>query len=125
MNLLLSVLLALSFTAPQNINIRLTHYFESVNDSYFDGTLPKDVIVYSDDAEGNMGLTDRCNGNSFCIHINPKLNTAKPSEALTVMHEACHVWVESTIGPQFDVHGAVWQGCMHRLANQNAFEGIW
>jgi hypothetical protein len=123
MKILLSVLLALNISGTPNV--RLTHQYESYNDSYFDGTLPKDVVVYSENAEGNMGLTDRCNGSSFCIHLDPITNNTKPTESLTLLHEMCHVWVESSVGPQFDAHDAIWQGCMHRLANQNAFEGIW
>jgi hypothetical protein len=123
MNLLLAILLSIHIAGTPNI--RLTHQYESDNDSYFDGKLPKNVIVYSDGAEGNMGLTNRCNDRAFCIHINPELNPATPSEELTMFHEECHIEVETSFGPQFDAHGALWQRCMHRLANQGVFDTVW
>lgn len=124
--MLVTILTAISFLTPApKVSVRLTHLYEAYNDSYFDGRLPKNLIVYVDSAEGNVGLTDRCNGNELCIHLNGYYNNSAPTEELTILHESCHVYVLTAYGEQFDSHGALWQSCMHKLAREGALDSIW
>src|SRR6202044_1175423 len=117
------ILNAISFFQPAPVrSVRLTHLYETYNDSYFDGKLPNNVIVYVDGAEGNVGLTDRCNGTALCIHLNGYYNNSAPTEELTLLHESCHVYVLTAYGEQFDSHGPLWQSCMHNLARTGALD---
>jgi|SRR4029077_3128678 len=102
------------------ISVDLTHKYEEINDSYFFGKLPKDLIVYFSSAGGNMGLTTPV-GSSFRIEINGRLNPTEKEQYVTLYHEVCHV---STWGKDFDEHGPRWLGCMHYLMNSGAFDDL-
>lgn len=120
-------LLAINRVAPAHsapeVSVHLTHLYESYNDSFFDGHLPNGLRVYSGNADGDMAVTHQSDEPSEAwIEINPYYNNTPRTEALTLLHEMCHVYVA---GKEFDAHGAKWQTCMHTLANQDAFDNIW
>lgn len=111
-----------------HISVSLTHEYEVFNEEDYDGRLPKDLIVYSDDAEGNMGLkNNNCEmGERVCIHINPRFNNTGSTEAWTLKHEMCHVYVDEILNqPELDAHGPLFQSCMIRIADDGGFKGIW
>jgi hypothetical protein len=110
------------------ISVNLTHLYEEFNEEDYDGRLPKDLIVYSDNAEGNMGLKDdSCEmGERVCIHINPIFNNTASTEAWTLKHEMCHVYIDEVLKkPELDAHGPLFQSCMIRIADNGGFQGIW
>jgi hypothetical protein len=136
----ISALLAV-FTSPiLRAQRRYTHddsalqrQYEIDNDAYFDGSLPRDIqVVWSDiprDADGDyvMAVTDQdVLGNSSRIEIDTKSNITGVTEQLSLFHELCHV----STGPYVrahgeDPHGPAFTACMHRLADERAFEGLW
>jgi hypothetical protein len=103
-------------------------WFDGLNEVYFNGTLAPTRVLYSSGPDGDSVI-----GETFCdinpnggviactIYINPKYNTVEAIAAETVIHESCHAAVYN----EYEDHGPRWQGCMKRLANQGAFEGVW
>lgn len=99
----------------------LTHFYEAANDSYFDGKLPKNLIVYDTNMPGRLGQTS-ADGSSFRIDINLALNPSPKESRLTLYHEMCHIY---TWQAEDDKHGPRWVACMHNLALQGAFDDLW
>lgn len=108
-------------SAEGQVSVHLTELYKTADRLYFDNKLPTDVIVYLDDADGNMGLTT-AEGKTFRIDINPKLNPVSKEQELTLYHEMCHV---ATDGQDLDPHGPHWIHCMHVLADEDVFDDLW
>jgi SprT-like family len=104
------------------ISIPLTHRYEEINDSYFDGKLPQDVIVHLSNLGPTMGMTTPV-GPSFRIDLDLRWLPSPKEQEETLLHEVCHVSVG--VGKEFDGHGPKWQACMHRLSALGAFEQLW
>ena len=69
-----------------------------------------------------MGLTTRQEG-VYHIIIDAQANKAGRVAQMTELHEMCHVaqWGHGDMDP----HGPLFQSCMHRLADENAFDNLW
>ncbi len=103
----------------------LNQWYFAFNHQYFQDELPNDVIItrtLNDDRF--MALTFE-NSEHYHIAINPKYNISTKSERIDLLHEMCHVQMFIENDYQLDDHGSHWQACMHRLANQGAFENLW
>ena len=108
---------------PPVASVYLTHLYEADNDSFFDGKLPKNLIVYIGPAGDNMAVSHNVADSARAwIEVNPKYNNTPRTEELTILHESCHIYVA---GRESKEHGEMWESCMHRLADQNAFNDIW
>ena len=94
------------------------------NKLYFGGELPPAEVAYGPCPIYNvMACTYKDKGDGhFIIHLIPKYNVAPDTAHFNLLHESCHVahWDE-----EIEEHGPVFQKCMHRLADLNAFESIW
>lgn len=90
-----------------------------INKEYFQGKLPKTTVEWFN-ADDSIGLTT-CGEDSCNIYLNPKYNLAEVQAEMSLFHETCHV---ATYTEDFE-HGHKWQGCMHRLAMEGAFESSW
>lgn len=112
-----------SLQAP-TVDCPLDRWFAGYNETYFNDSLPKNTTVDFYDFEDVKII-----GDSFCfqqkcrIRIARQYQNARPVYLETLLHEMCHIdtWDAHEINP----HGPKWQTCMHRLANQNAFEDVW
>jgi predicted SprT family Zn-dependent metalloprotease len=125
MSMLTAVLAAIAFFNSQPApDARLTELYARFNVEDFDNQLPKDVLVYNVGDEEYMGVTLRV-GRTFKINIDPESNNTPRTEALTLKHEMCHVYILHTIGETFDQHGEAWQDCMKHLAATDAFKEVW
>jgi hypothetical protein len=98
------------------------------NQTYFYGTLPKDITIkYTDlDKDGNIGEESEAKSGHFTISLDKKTNPYLVMADLTLYHEECHVYltvnkVSDPTGP----HGEAFQGCMLRLAELGAMNGVW
>ncbi len=102
--------------------INLQVWFQSYDEDYFLGALPKNTIVSYGDLGGNMGITQRLEG-VYHITIDIEFNKAARVSQMTVLHEMCHEAQWGNDG--LDVHGPKFQTCMHRLAAAGAFDLLW
>jgi hypothetical protein len=109
------------------VSIALTHQYQVYNDGYFDGKLPKTLLVYVGSARGNAAITvniGNFNGlfEAEYIEINPAENPIRQEEYISLLHEMCHVSVGLT---EFEEHGPKWHQCMRTLAAEGAFDDLW
>ena len=110
-------------------------FYQGFDDTYFDGKLPNIPVHYSDEIEAKDGAIAEtlCTGTtpgSCEILIASQLKGYSAVVLEAELHEVCHVARTgmSDINPQTglqDNHGPGWNTCMKRLANADAFEGIW
>lgn len=125
--LLVSVLCFAGFTSwarpvADSDRIDLKIWYESYNEDYFLSALPKDTVLNYGNIWPNMGLTTHENG-AYRISIDADSNKAVRVAQMTLLHEMCHVaqWGHEDMNP----HGPKFQACMHRLADEGAFDQLW
>ncbi len=136
MRLFSLLLLALTLALPINsadADSDLQAWYNGYNQKYFQHELPEagsfsppDVIIdFRLNDPDKMGVTVFGSVDGY-IHMsfNPAFIKSTKTLRLTMLHEMCHIegFVEDV--HELD-HGPKWQGCMHRLANQGAFEELW
>ena len=101
----------------------LIENYRHMNDGYFDGDLPANVqIEYATDRNRPIGQTTYAT--PISIFVNSYYDRSEREALLTEDHEMCHVYVYETGGEAID-HGPRWVGCMHRLADEGAFDQLW
>jgi hypothetical protein len=132
----LAVVLAVTITigghtlfaqTEHSVSAPLTHQYQVYNDGYFDGKLPKTLLVYVGPARGNAAITINIGDVSGAftaeyIEINPAENPIRQEEYISLLHEMCHVSVGLS---EFEEHGPKWHRCMRTLAAEGAFDDLW
>jgi SprT-like family len=108
--------------SDDTVSIEWTHRYEEINDSYFEGKLPADVVVHLSNIQNDMGRTTPV-GKSYRIDLSPRWNPTEKELSITLFHEVCHIAVKWDV--ELDAHGPKWQACMHRLSALGAFEDSW
>jgi hypothetical protein len=119
----LIIMAMISFTnaAPDSLD----SWFAGYNHAYFQDELPKTTVITKDLTDDRfMALTFYENG-AYHIALNPKYNFSTKIERENLLHESCHILIFIEHEEEFDDHGPKWQHCMHRLADQGAFEDLW
>jgi len=109
---------------------QLQQFYRGFNETYFNGNLPDIPVTYSDEIYsqfGALGMTT-CHsgdktGETCHIRLASQFKDASSTILEAELHEACHVSLEGQ--QDTDDHGPKFQKCMKRLANADAFEGIW
>ena len=102
----------------------LEKWYQGYNHKYFGDELPAAIIVHTLKDEHRMAETEQA-GTYYEIRMNPKYEPSEQQARMTLLHEMCHVENLASPEPVFEDHGRVWQGCMHDLANEGAFEDLW
>lgn len=96
----------------------LKRWLNEYNRRYFAGKIPRDVRVYWEPADGNLGDAGQKDG-QWTIRIDPCLRFSSRMAKMALLHELCHV-AHPGCG-----HGPVFQKAMMRLAKQGAFAALW
>lgn len=99
-------------------------WYRGYNHAYFSDELPEVVITNDLKDDRLMAITDQV-GSSFSIRFNPKFNISMKQRNVNLLHEQCHISLVIEKQFELDDHGIKWQACMHRLANEGAFENLW
>lgn len=100
-------------------------WYLGYNEVYFNGELPKTVIIdHNLHDDRYMAVTDS-SGEYYRITFNLKYDPSPKQGRETLLHEQCHIQLAVEKETELDVHGKKWQSCMHRLANMGAFEDLW
>lgn len=98
----------------------LKDQYRFYNMMYFDDELPHDIAIkYGECGKpGDIACTDFLNG-AFKITLVKRMNPANILAYESLLHESCHIrtWGEKS-------HGKLWWGCMRRLFNQGALQGL-
>lgn len=104
----------------------LQFMYGDFNEEFFANHLPKNtkIIFETPIPSGAKGETQKVGGN-YIIFIDSYYDRDMGAATDTLFHEMCHVEVPWEAADGLDGHGPQFQGCMHRLANEGAFEDIW
>ena len=119
------------FSSPAEEQRFVDTWYAATNETYFDNKLPKDtqieihVIPPDSDAEYTIGQTTPLGDGHYLIELDPRFNLSGNQEAMTLDHEMCHVYLDQRDGDGDAKHGPRFQGCMQRLAIENAFNDLW
>lgn len=102
--------------------VYLVSAYDLFNEQYFNKRLPSSrmVDVRFGLAHGNLGETSICPG-GYYIEVNRRLNPADKQVYMTLLHEECHIATWGEIAKD----GPKWQSCMHKLADEGAFDTLW
>lgn len=105
----------------------LQYMYEVYNEEYFDNKLPKDTkVIYTTPIPDAMAQGETFKiGDSYVIWIDAHYDNSMGVASETELHEMCHVKLPWDIPDGIDGHGPKFQACMHNLADQGAFEGLW
>lgn len=118
----------LAFTPQKPIVCPLEKWFQTYNDTYFDGKLVVSSVAFAEMPLSTMGMTT-CEvvGTKICwIRISKHYQDTPPVYLETILHEACHVQIMQSIqGDELESHGPRFQACMLRLAEAGALKGLW
>ena len=99
----------------------LTKEYDAINFKYFDGALSHVDVQVTDLKTSWVADTRRCGDRCYVITISDYWTPAPVEKDEALLHEVCHVYVESNGTQNFDVHGPAWQACMLTLATKGAF----
>jgi hypothetical protein len=96
--------------------------YDTYNKLYYDGKLPKADVAYGPCPIRNVQACSYKVNGMITVRLIPKYNLAPDTAHFNLLHETCHIahWDE-----ELESHGPIFQKCMHRLADLNAFEGLW
>lgn len=119
---------------PADVDTDLRAWYNSYNTVYFQKELPEagnfsppDVIIdfHLHDPK-KMGITVFGAADGY-IHMgfNPDYIKSENTLKMVLLHEMCHVQMFVEEVHTLNDHGPEWQGCMHRLVNQGAFDNLW
>jgi hypothetical protein len=109
----------------------LTNEFTFYNNKYF-GAMPEVVTIqYGNLTEDDsMGKTYKMDNGSYLIVIDQKTNPILKTADGTLIHEMCHIKLNSIrdltfTSKELEDHGPSFQACMLDKASQGAFKDIW
>jgi hypothetical protein len=104
----------------------LDAWYATYNHMYFQDRLPKTTVITRNLTDDRFMAQTFYENNFYHIAINPRYNESRKTEKLNLLHESCHIEVFiDKEEDEFDDHGEHWQRCMHRLADEKAFENLW
>lgn len=118
----LMLFMAMTVAAEPLERINLKAWYDGYNEDFFLNHLPKASVRYHETDDTTMGYTFN-DEDGFNIVISPALNPTPGETKLTLLHEMCHVATYHDW--DLDAHGPRWKDCMHRLANEGAFDLLW
>ena len=115
--------------APRMTDERLQGWFNFWNTTLYEDKLPPTVVKWGDlTAQNDMGQT-------LCVHteegyrctiiIDRNTNPIERSAKLTLVHEMCHVVVDTSSAREFDAHGPKFQACMLERAKEGTLSDLW
>ncbi len=125
------LLIALPLTAAPRkrmTDAQLQGWFEFYNKTLFANKLPPTVVKWADlTFQDDMGHT-------LCLHIDEgyrctisidgDTNPVPRVAEMTLIHEVCHVYVDTT-APEFNEHGDNFQSCMLERAKEGTLRDLW
>jgi hypothetical protein len=128
-----------TFASPKHVppvNVAfLQEVYNSYNDTYFGGSLPKDTaILYApypeeplDVALTSCSIDPQTMKPTACtIYIAPYTNKARSVATGSMIHEMCHISTyQKGITSEAEGHGKVWTRCMMGVAQAGGFDGVW
>jgi hypothetical protein len=103
----------------------LKAWYASNNHQYFQDELPTDVVITHNLHDDRFQAVTFYENDYYHIVFNPKYNQSGKVERMNLLHESCHILIAVEKTEEFETHGKRWQACMHRLADQGAFEDLW
>lgn len=131
---LVALALVASFLTPtvhsEPQYVTLSQLYDGYNTEYFFGSLPKTArvewgeMINPDSGKPDMGQTDRI-GPIYHIIISVHYHPSMKEAQITLLHEMCHVQIWQSGLTELDQHGPLWKDCMHRLADEGAFDDLW
>jgi hypothetical protein len=102
----------------------LKRVYDTYNKKYFDGLLPKEAIVGTNDlASSECGIAVRHEESGheiFVIHIDPVKHNGSRDMRLTLLHEMIHL----KLFP-YQYHGKRFEEEKNRLTLRGATKGLW
>lgn len=108
--------LALAYTTGE-----MQAIFDTYNRVYWDGKLPKTVIVWTGLPKQRFGETEKQTDGSFLIRLDAVKNKEQNVAKTTLLHEMCHV---KTYGQDKTDHGDHWHAELHRIMLEGAFDDL-
>lgn len=113
-------------TSATNDDRHLDTWYATYNHEYFQDELPKTVVITRNLTDDRFMAQTFYENNFYHISINPRFNESRKIEKFNLLHESCHIYIFiNHEEDEFDDHGSHWQKCMHKLADQGAFELLW
>jgi hypothetical protein len=106
-------------------------WYKATNETYFDNKLPLDTKIEIHEippdvnSDYTVAQTTPLGNGQYLIEIDPRFNLIGDEEALSLDHEVCHVFLLQQNNNGDTKHGARFQGCMKRLADEGAFQDLW
>jgi SprT-like family len=94
--------------------------FDTYNREYWDGKLPKTVVVWTGLTK-RYGETEKQADGSFLIRLDAVKNKEQNVAKTTLLHEMCHV---KTYGQDKVDHGDRWHAELHRIMLEGAFDDL-
>ena len=104
----------------------LEPWYLGYNVKYFNNELPTTKIFIDHELkdDATMAVTHFI-GEIIYIRFNRRYEPDGNQARETLLHEMCHIRLKVDSDFELDNHGQKWQACMHKLANQGAFEDLW
>lgn len=106
---------------------KLRETYASLNDMYFQNSLPQDVVIdYGEYNPKYAGTTKPLPDGRFHIAINEMYAGSERMLLITILHESCHVktWDRDMSNGGAHQHGKYWRACMLQLDAQGIFREI-
>jgi predicted SprT family Zn-dependent metalloprotease len=122
--LVVAIILLAASTSGQP-DRHLDEWYASYNHAYFQDELPAKVIITRNLRDDRFIALTEYSGGFYHIEFNKKYTVSDITERETLLHEMCHLRQFVEHDDEFDQHGRHWQACMHKLADEKAFENLW
>jgi hypothetical protein len=115
--------------SPRLTDERLQGWFDFWNTTLWEGKLPPTSVRWGDlTAQNDMGHTlchSTDEGWRCSIVIDRDTNPVERSAKFTLLHEMCHVAVDTSSASEFDEHGPKFQACMLQLGKDGVLKDLW
>lgn len=99
----------------------LNKYYDGSNSEFFDGKLPKDVIIdWGEYDIDKMASVTKLPSGKFHIAFNERYSAADRVARMTLLHEECHIATWDELAK--NQHGPRWRTCMLNLYQVGAFK---
>jgi len=104
---------------------QLQSWYSAYNETYFDNSLPKNVVIdYDQHDDQYMATTMKWQNGTFHINFNRNYTGGERVALYTLLHESCHIKTWDSYNVFDGEHNKSWQDCMLRLDSHGAFRKI-
>lgn len=119
-----SIKKAHQFTGTKTDLVALQHEYKLVNDGYFQSKLPTNVSIVWLNVSSDRASTIKTES-GFRIRLTPIYNISEANAFMTLRHETCHIATWDSFKDNQDPHTQQFLNCLHRLATEGAYDGLW